>query len=272
MSVRGPSIVRVTPGPDGPVVTDLRQEDDGSIIARDHSTGTETRVPAHPLLGDDDPGHGVVPVHPAVAAALRRFGDHRIGATGTPYHDLLPVVLAQRVTSAEATAQWRRLCLRWGTPVEVGGVVLHCPPGPDVLARIPYHEMHSLGIERRRADTLRQVAVHGHRLMEGWPLGATPQERTRALCLIPGVGPWTAAVAGYTAFGDPDALEVGDFHAKNTVAHALTGRHRGTDEEMCALLEPYAGDRQRVLVWLRMAGHRAPAHGPRRRIVSIARM
>ena len=71
---------------------------------------------------------------------------------------------------------------------------------------------------------------------------------------------------------DPDALEVGDFHVKNTVAYALSGRHRGSDEEMCRLLEPYAGQRRRVVTWLTLAGWRAPAHGPRRRNVPVARL
>jgi hypothetical protein len=65
---------------------------------------------------------------------------------------------------------------------------------------------------------------------------------------------------------------VGDFHTKNTVAHALAGRPRGTDEEMCGILRPYAGQRARVVMWLKLDGWRAPARGPKRRIVSIARL
>jgi hypothetical protein len=74
------------------------------------------------------------------------------------------------------------------------------------------------------------------------------------------------------AFGDPDALLVGDFHVKNTVAFALEGRIRGTDKEMVATLEPYRGQRHRIVRWLQLNGVRAPARGPRRRIVSITRL
>jgi 3-methyladenine DNA glycosylase/8-oxoguanine DNA glycosylase len=229
-------------------------------------------VPRHPLFGDDDPGHDVTPRHDAVTSAMRIYGAYRVPRTGTPYHDLLPAVLGQRVTAAEALAQWAEICRRFGRAVDANGRRMHAPPEPDALLAVPYHEFHLMGIDRRRAETLRNVARHGERLLQGWRTEESPHDRTMSLTLIEGVGVWTASVAGYASFCDPDALEVGDFHVKNTVAFALTGRHRGTDEEMCALLEPYAGQRQRVVTWLGMAGWRAPAHGPRRRIVRIARL
>lgn len=90
--------------------------------------------------------------------------------------------------------------------------------------------------------------------------------------LIPGVGRWTAAVAGAVAFGDPDAIAVGDFHLKNVVAWSLRGQARGTDEEMLEVLEPYAGQRGRVVRWLQIDGHRAPARGPRKPIIPITQL
>jgi 3-methyladenine DNA glycosylase/8-oxoguanine DNA glycosylase len=266
------SITRVTLTPGGPVVVAATENPDGSVSMVDPVSGEECKALFHPLFGDDDPGHDVQPRHPAVTSAMDTYGDYRVPHTGTPYHDLLPAVLGQRVTAAEALSQWAQLCRRFGEPVAAGGQSMHAPPEPGVLLSVPYHEFHQMGIDRRRAETLRNVARHGDRLIGGWRQDLTPHERTMSLTLIDGVGVWTASVAGYTAFCDPDALEIGDFHVKNTVSYALTGNHRGSDEEMCRLLEPYAGQRQRVVKWLGMAGWRAPAHGPRRRIVRIARL
>jgi len=265
-------MTRVTMSVSGPVCLSAMEQTDGSVSVTDPVSGDSVVLPAHPLFGDDDPGHDVTPHHDAVASAMRVYGTYRLPHTGTPYHDLLPAVLGQRVTAAEALAQWAEICRRFGRPVVIDGHPMHAPPEPDVLLSVPYHEFHLMGIDRRRAETLRNVARHGERLIRGWRIDETPHERTMSLSLIEGVGIWTASVAGYTAFCDPDALEIGDFHVKNTVAFALTGRHRGTDEEMCELLEPYAGHRQRVVAWLGMAGWRAPAHGPRRRNVRIARL
>ena len=256
----------------GPYCVTVTELDDGSVEVLDSRRGDVERVDSHPLLGDADTGHCVLPRHDPVARAMARFGDYRIPRTGTPYHDLLPAVLGQRVTAQEALHQWRLICTEFGRPVTVNGREMHAPPEPDVLAAVPFHRFHLMGVDRRRAAALRSVALHGDRLVGGWRPELPAHERTASLTLIDGVGVWTAAVAGYTSFCDPDALEVGDFHVKNTVTFAFTGRHRGTDDEMCELLAPYAGERRRVVTWLGLAGWRAPAHGPRRRIVSIARL
>ena len=89
---------------------------------------------------------------------------------------------------------------------------------------------------------------------------------------FPGIGPWTAAEVGIRAFGDPDAVSVGDFHVPNMVAWALAGEPRGTDERMLELLEPYRGQRGRVIRLLELAGTKAPRYGPRlapRRIADL---
>jgi hypothetical protein len=88
---------------------------------------------------------------------------------------------------------------------------------------LPYTTLHTYGIEKKRADALRAVAKHAHFLHRLAESSLPAHELTQKLHLIPGVGVWTAAVAGGLAFGDPDALQVGDFHVKNTVAYALTG-------------------------------------------------
>jgi 3-methyladenine DNA glycosylase/8-oxoguanine DNA glycosylase len=207
-----------------------------------------------------------------VADAQKRFGQLLLGRSNTPYHELLHAVLAQRVTSLEAIRQWHDIVRTYGSTAPGPHETLLLPPAPDVLESLPYHEFHQFGVERKRADTLISVAKHFDflsRISEG---ELSPSEATLKLQLIPGVGVWTSAVAGGLAFGNPDALLVGDFHVKNTVAFALTGNIRGTDDEMVQTLAPYAGQRHRVVRWLQLAGIKAPARGPRRRIVSITRL
>jgi 3-methyladenine DNA glycosylase/8-oxoguanine DNA glycosylase len=65
------------------------------------------------------------------------------------------------------------------------------------------------------------------------------------------------------ALGDPDAVSEGDFHLPNLVAFALAGEPRGTDARMLALLEPWRGNRARVIRLLELSGIEAPRHGPR---------
>ncbi|MGH2477622.1 MAG: DNA-3-methyladenine glycosylase 2 family protein, partial [Candidatus Limnocylindrales bacterium] len=75
--------------------------------------------------------------------------------------------------------------------------------------------------------------------------------------------PWTAGEVGVRALGDLDAVSVGDFHLSNLVAFALTGEPRATDARMLELLEPWRGQRARVVRLLEIAGIRVPRYGPR---------
>lgn len=211
-------------------------------------------------------------VHEPVRQAHRRYASLKLGRSGTPYHELLPAVLGQRVTGLEAATQWRRLVQTLGHRAPGPCDALMLPPDPEALARTHHVDLHDLGIEKKRADALRSVARAAHHLIIDWPIVDDPSMQTRRLTLIPGVGTWTAAVAGALAFGDADALAVGDFHLKNLVAWTLTGRARGTDAEMVATMVPYTGHRHRVVRWLQLAGHRPPAFGPRRPIVPITQL
>jgi 3-methyladenine DNA glycosylase/8-oxoguanine DNA glycosylase len=66
-----------------------------------------------------------------------------------------------------------------------------------------------------------------------------------------------------SAFGDPDAISVGDYHMPNTVAWALAGEARADDARMLELLEPYRGQRGRVQRLLEVGRVAAPRYGHR---------
>ena len=95
-------------------------------------------------------------------------------------------------------------------------------------------------------------------------------EAYRRLLAYPGIGPWTAAEVGARALGDPDAVSVGDFHLPNLVAWALAGEPRANDARMLELLEPWRGQRGRVIRLLEASGLAAPRFGPRMAPRSIA--
>ena len=75
-----------------------------------------------------------------------------------------------------------------------------------------------------------------------------------------------------SAFGDPDAVSVGDYHLPDVVAWALAGERRADDARMLELLEPYRGQRGRVQRLLEVGRVLPPRRGPRtapRRIAAI---
>ena len=226
------------------------------------------RIPA--MTGAADPGYDCPPdAHPAISAAHRNHRSLRIGSSGALYHELLPVVLAQRVTSIEANRQWRQLTARLGEVAPGPNATLRLPPSPAALAGKPAWWYHPLGIEAKRADALRTVARNADRIHE-WSLGSSAHAAQR-LALLHGIGVWTIGSVCGPVFGDSDAVPVGDYHVKNMVGWALAGEPRATDERMLELLRPYAGQRGRVIALLGRDGHAAPKFGPRQRIQPMHR-
>jgi 3-methyladenine DNA glycosylase/8-oxoguanine DNA glycosylase len=267
---------RASRTPEGPVtLLAERTADPPGVRVRAWGPGTRWAIDQAPaLLGlDDDPDAitrgAASPGHPAVAAALRAVGGVRIGRTGRVIEALVPAILEQKVTGEEARRAYRGLIARWGEPAP-GPAGLRLLPAPEIVARLPYHALHPIGLERRRAEVLAAVCRDAARLealgaAAAGP-GAAPEARAAAyaaLLAFPGIGPWTAAEVGMRAFGDPDAVSVGDFHVPSMVAWALAREPRGTDERMLELLEPYRGQRGRVVRLLELAGIEAPKYGPR---------
>jgi 3-methyladenine DNA glycosylase/8-oxoguanine DNA glycosylase len=74
------------------------------------------------------------------------------------------------------------------------------------------------------------------------------------------------------ACGDPDAVSLGDYHLPRLVAWLLAGEPTADDARMLELLEPYRGQRARVVALLEHAGHRPPRRAPHLAPREIARL
>jgi 3-methyladenine DNA glycosylase/8-oxoguanine DNA glycosylase len=254
---------------DGPATVRLARASDG-WRAMAWGSGAERALAGLPrLLGaEDDPAALHLPQgrHRDLAARLTglRFGrsDDVMGA-------LVPAIIEQKVPGTQAARSYRGLVLRHGEPAP-GPIGLWLPPAPDVLAGLPTFELHPLGIEHRRAATLARAAGRASWLEEATRL--SPADALARLRGIPGVGPWTAAETARAAFGDPDAVSVGDFHLPHLVCWALAGEARGDDERMLELLEPYRGQRARLVRMLELSGIRPPRFGPRMALRRIERL
>ena len=262
---------RATRTPDGPASVALVHAGE-ELRAEAWGPGADRLLADIPaLLGlDEDPG--AIPTgHPLIARLARRDTGIRIPRTLAVVESLVPAILEQKVTSDEAHRATIGLIRAHGEPAPGPAEWrLRLPPAPATLAALPYYAYHPFGIERRRAELIRRIASRASwfEAIVDLPL---PDAYAR-LTAVPGIGPWTAAEVGVRALGDADAVSVGDFHLPNLVAYALAGEPRGNDTRMLELLEPYRGQRARVMRLLELSGIRPPRYGPRlapRRIESF---
>jgi 3-methyladenine DNA glycosylase/8-oxoguanine DNA glycosylase len=269
MRLEAGSVVRASRTPEGPVSVRFAPAE-GGIQVRAWGPGSSwilERAPA--WCGALDDVSGFDPPAGLVREIWRRTRGMRIPRTGLVTEALVPVILEQKVTGAEARRAYRKLTAALAEPAP-GPLGLSLPPEPARVAELGYHAFHPFGVERRRAELIREVCSRA-----AW-VDATADlptgEAGARLGLLRGIGPWSVAEVARVALGDADAVSVGDFHLKHQVAWALAREPRGTDDRMLELLEPYRPHRGRVQRLIEASGLREPAFGPRMERRSIERL
>jgi 3-methyladenine DNA glycosylase/8-oxoguanine DNA glycosylase len=256
---------RASRTPDGPATLRLVPSGGYAVAATAWGPGAGWVLDGVPgLLGEGDDPAGFEPSHPLLRDSWRRHPGWRVPRSRQVMDALVPAVLEQKVTGREAWRAWRTLVTRFGEPAPgPAGLLpagLYVPPAPETWRRVPSWDWHRAGVDLSRSRTIVTAAGSGGRL-ERLP-AETITEATRRLRTLPGVGVWTAAEVGQRAFGDADAVSVGDFHLASMVGRALVG-YPVDDDSMLELLEPYAGHRYRAVRMIEMAGVRHERHGPR---------
>src|SRR5262249_23041261 len=146
---------------------------------------------------------------------------------------------------ADAFRSWRVLVSRYGTPAPGPAPAgMRVPPSAEGWRNIPSWEFHRANVDPRRGQTGGDCARRAGSLAR---LASRPSAHAReALTSLPGVGEWTAAETAQRAFGDADAVSVGDYHIPKMIGWTLLGRPVD-DTVMLELLEPMRPHRHRVV-------------------------
>lgn len=267
---RDPTLVRTPDGAwwrtsryvGGPATSRLTWRGLHEVTCQAWGPGATEAVAGVPdLLGGCDVDDGFEPGHPLLAAAAARHPGLRIPRTGRVLEALVPAVLEQKVTGREARSAFRHLVLRFGEappgPAPFGMAV---PPSAQVWRAVPSWQWHAAGVDPQRSRTIVRAAAVAERLEQAAEM--SPDDAGRRLSAVPGIGGWTVAEVAQRAFGDADALSVGDYHLSAFVGWALLGRPLD-DDGMVARLEPWRPHRYRVVRLLECSGVRAPRFGPR---------
>ncbi|HKJ12613.1 MAG TPA: DNA-3-methyladenine glycosylase 2 family protein [Ornithinimicrobium sp.] len=223
------------------------------------------RLPA--MLGEGDDPSGFRVRHPALRRVHLARPGWRVPRTGLVMESLIPAIVEQKVTGAEAFAGQRRLVRRFGAPAPGPGAAmgLYVPPTPAQVARIASWEWLRMGISPQRSDTVMRVVRMADRLEELALLDA--ERASRRLRAVPGVGLWTVAETAQRALGHADAVSFGDYHVAKNIGYALTGEPRD-DAGLAELLAPYAPHRYRVQRLVELGRFSPERRGPRMSVPS----
>jgi 3-methyladenine DNA glycosylase/8-oxoguanine DNA glycosylase len=255
---------RATRTPDGPATMRITSRGAEVTVSAWGTGAGWVGTHASQLVGATDRPGELVPRHAVIAELVRRLPGLRLPASLRPFDALLPAICEQKITGVEARTVFRAIVRAHGEPAPGPGG-LRLAPDPALLAEMPYYAFHRLGLERRRAELIRHCAALAPRLES-----VTAGQAGALLARVRGIGPWTVAEVTRVAFGDPDAVSVGDYHIPRVVAWALAGEPRADDARMLELLEPYRGQRGRIQRLLEVSGIVPPRRGPRMPARNIA--
>lgn len=264
MLVDGQTLWRASRTPEGVATVALRASAN-VIHATAWGPGAEWALEQVPDLcgaNDDETGFDVSE-HPILADIAQRHAGARLARTDLVFDALASAIIEQKVTSLQAFGAWRVLIARFGerspgpTPRP-----MFAPPSIDGWRLIPSWAWHRAGVEPPQSRAIVRTAERGQRVADAVVAASTGADRDRILTSLPGIGAWTSAETRIRALGDPDAVSVGDYHLAHEVGFALTGA-RTDDDGMLALLEPWAGHRQRIIRLILAGGPREARRGPR---------
>jgi AraC family transcriptional regulator of adaptative response / DNA-3-methyladenine glycosylase II len=151
---------------------------------------------------------------------LRGVAGLRLPCAWDPFELAVRTVLGQQISVRAATTLAGRLAARWGEPLASAGDGRDSSPGlvfPEPRQLIDA-ELHTIGIPKERAETIRRVAL-------AFADGALDRAATAGLdalverlCAIPGIGEWTANYVALRAYGEPDAFPAADLGLRKAVA------------------------------------------------------
>lgn len=259
----GAAVWRTLRTPSGAATLHLVERD--GITATAWGPGAAEAIAGVPeLCGEGDDWSGLdVAANPFLAETLRRVPGLRLTRTNAVFEALVPAIFEQKVTGLEARRSWRRLIVKYGevAPGPAPGDMRVFPPA-EVWRMIPSWEWHRAGVGPQRSQSVVRASSVAASLERTLALGRGGPDVASKLRTIPGVGIWTAAETTQRSHGDPDSPSVGDYHLPALVGWALIGKPVD-DDGMLELLEPWAGQRQRIMRLIEASGFAKPRFGPR---------
>jgi len=150
---------------------------------------------------------------PKLRLLVRAHKGMRVPGALDPFELGVRAILGQQVSVARATALAGAVVEQFGRPVR--GIsplgLTHEFPKASVIARA---DLAAIGLTSARIRALQGFAdaiASGHLTLDR---GAGLEETVRALCEVPGIGPWTAHYVAMRACGERDAFPASDLALK----------------------------------------------------------
>ena len=179
-------------------------------------------------------------VDPRLVPVIAAAGPVPVRRTKAGYEGLARIVVSQQLSTASASAIWRRFA---EAVPEIS---------PAAVAAASDETLRGAGLSAGKIRTLRAAAAAVLDGLDVDALAALPaEEAMAALTAIKGIGPWTAEIYLLFCLGHADVLPAGDLALRNAARSALGLPEVPAVSELEAIAESWSPWRgvAAVLLW-----------------------
>lgn len=168
-----------------------------------------------------------------MAPLVRKRPGLRVPGAWHPWEIAMRAIVGQQVSVEAATTIVGRVVARAGAPVTTPFAELtRVFPEPAAVAAA---DLANIGMPGKRTDTLKRFAAGVAEGRISLAVSESYEETVRELCLIPGIGPWTAEYIALRALGEPDAFPAGDLGLRKAIGKGAPAPER----EVAAMSEAW---------------------------------
>ncbi|MET0751178.1 MAG: hypothetical protein ABWZ43_08960 [Solirubrobacterales bacterium] len=275
---RGAVVSRLLATPGGPVVVHAWQPEAKRVVFRAGATDAERPADRASVelaiermrfaLGVDDDLTDFARAFrgdPLIGEAIHHRPWLRPRRRPWPWEALAWAVTEQLIELRRAVEIQRRIVRRWGDRLQPADDGAWRGPGPlrdvpsaAIVAGVAPAELASMDLAPSRCVAL----IHCAREIDRGRVDPADPEGDRRLRRIPGIGPWTLQVLGFSGRGEPDSLPAGDLAYVKLVGSLAGLGRRATVEEVEEYFAPYAPFRGLAGAFALARWHGSVAQGP----------
>lgn len=147
---------------------------------------------------------------------VKRFPGLRVPGCWDGFEVAVRAILGQQVTVKAASTLVSRIAARYGKPYVCNNPKLtHVFPSAATLCDA---DMDNMGIVGQRIAAIRQVAAHVAANTLRIDRRTDTEDFVQGICVIKGIGEWTAYYIAMRALGDPDAFPYSDLILRRAAA------------------------------------------------------
>lgn len=195
------------------------------------------------LNADPDAIKNVFTKDRKMASIVNRLPGLRIPGGWDWFEIAIRAILGQQITVKAARTIAGRIVKKIGTPLNGNSATIF--PTPEQMINA---SMDGMGIPSKRIEAIRQIAEASIKKEIGPDSGIPLEESIRRLCLIPGIGPWTAHYIALRTYEERDVFLPGDLGLRRS-ASKLIGKNF-TDAELMKYAERWRPWRSYAVFYL----------------------